>query len=226
MKKSAFTMLELVFVIVIAGIIMALAMPSSNDNNLRQAADQVVRHIQYTQHLAMMDDKFDDGDPNWFKVRWQIFFANTQGSGYSWSSMIFADSAGYTGTPDIAEHARNPMDNSRYLSGGYSAGNIDENSSLASQELNLGNKYGIQDVDFTGGCAINIKQERLFFDTLGRPMYGGPHLLDNAYENLPNSMLIVNTCKVELCLSTCTTALPTEKITIAIEPETGYTHIL
>jgi prepilin-type N-terminal cleavage/methylation domain-containing protein len=57
MKRFAFTMLELIFVIIVIGILAVLAMPSFNKNSLAEAAEQVAGHIRYTQHLAMVDDK-------------------------------------------------------------------------------------------------------------------------------------------------------------------------
>lgn len=223
--KKAFTMIELVFVIVIVGILSFVAASSFQRNTLQEAADQVVSHIRYTQHLAMMDDKFDPNDGVWYKGRWQIFFANTNGSGDSWSYMMFSDSPNYTGTPDISEHAKNPLDSSRYLSGGYSVGNIDVNSSFATKEMNLGNKYSIQDIDFIGGCTIANTRERLFFDYLGRPFYGIAHMQTKSYKDETNSKILKSTCIIELCLETCATALAGNKITILVEPETGYTHI-
>ena len=224
--KKAFTMLELIFVIVIVGILSFIAASSFQRDTLREAADQVVGHIRYTQHLSMMDDKFDPTNPSWYKSRWQVFFANTAGSGNSWSYMIFSDSPAYTGTPDISEHAKNPLDTNRYLSGGYSAGNIDVNSALATKEMNLGNKYGIQDIDFTGGCNIANTRERLFFDYLGRPFYGIAHMQTLPYHDETNAKILRLPCNIELCLEPCTTAAAKNKITIVVEPETGYTHIL
>ncbi|MEN8147885.1 MAG: type II secretion system protein [Campylobacterota bacterium] len=77
MKKSAFTLLELIIVIVVAGILAAIMIPRLERDNLREAANQVVRHIQYTQHLAMMNDVYDDGDPNWYQNRWSINLCST-----------------------------------------------------------------------------------------------------------------------------------------------------
>ena len=57
-NKKAFTMLELVFVIVVSGILAATFIPRFDRDNLQEAADQVISHIRYTQHLAMVDDKF------------------------------------------------------------------------------------------------------------------------------------------------------------------------
>ena len=43
--KKAFTMLELVVVIVVIGIIAAAALPRINDDHIAEAADQVMSHI-------------------------------------------------------------------------------------------------------------------------------------------------------------------------------------
>ena len=220
-------MIELVFVIVIVGILSLVISSSFERNTLREAADQVVSHIRYTQHLAMVDDKFNPKDSGWYKSRWQIFFANTEGSGDAWSYMIFSDSPNYTGTPDVSEHAKNPLDENRYLSGGYSAGNIDFRSPLATKEMNLGNKYGLLDIDFVNGCTIATTRQRISFDYLGRPFYGNPHAQTNVYHDELNFKILKSTCHIQLCLTTpCATATNENKITIAIVPETGYTHIL
>jgi prepilin-type N-terminal cleavage/methylation domain-containing protein len=72
MKRYAFTMLELVFVIIVIGILAVLAMPNFRGNPLQTAAEQVASHIRYTQHLAMVDDKFDPTDATWFQNKWTI----------------------------------------------------------------------------------------------------------------------------------------------------------
>lgn len=76
--KKAFTLLELVFVIVVIGILAAVIIPNTRTNPVREAAIQLVSHIRYTQHLAMVDDKFDATNNNWYKNRWQIVFAGNE----------------------------------------------------------------------------------------------------------------------------------------------------
>ncbi len=228
MKKS-FTLLELVFVVVVIGVLSAIIIPSTRSDNLREAAIQVVSHIRYTQHLAMIDDKLDTSDSNWYKNRWQIQFSNTVGSGNSWSYMIYSDSLGNsTGTPDVNEHAKNPLNPSKYLTGGYSAGNIAYNDPQKrdTKELNIGKKYEIVDVDFSAGCEVASTRQRIFFDNLGRPFYGGPHLQIKPYHNETNVKKLSSNCNIALCThSPCSSALNSEKLTIVIEPETGYTYI-
>ena len=72
--KKAFTMLELVFVIIVIGILAAVIIPSTRTNPAQEAAIQLISHIRYTQHLAMIDDKYDATNTNWFLNRWQIRF--------------------------------------------------------------------------------------------------------------------------------------------------------
>ena len=83
MKRFAFTMLELVFVIIVIGILAVLAMPNFNRHPLQEATEQLASHIRYTQHLAMVDDKFDPADANWWKTKWQLEITGTSYNLYS-----------------------------------------------------------------------------------------------------------------------------------------------
>ena len=224
--KKAFTMLELVIVIVVVGILSAVIIPRIDSNRLQEAAVQVVSHIRYTQHLAMVDDKFDAnkvdsaGKTKWFKERWQIFFAKTVASDNKWAYSVFSDHAGdSTGNPDVSETAKNPLNGSKYLTGGYSA--IPYNDSRSTSELNIGNKYGITDVDFSANCKNSSL--RIAFDHQGRPLYDGSHLLDNAYRNGTNSRLIQKDVSGNPCVITLTNS--DGSIDILIEPETGYARV-
>ena len=74
--KKAFTMLELVFVIVVIGILAAVIIPNTRTNPVQEGAIQLLSHIRYTQHLAMMDDRYG-ANATWFKDRWQIRFTSS-----------------------------------------------------------------------------------------------------------------------------------------------------
>jgi len=221
-------MIELVFVIVVIGILAAVIIPNTRTNPLQEAAVQVISHIRYTQHLAMMDDKFDTNNVTWYQKRWQIFFSKTEyGSDFLWTYSIFSDGAGgNTGNPDVSELAVNPLNTSKLLTGGYSGTvQYDDAQGRNTRELLIGEKYSIVDVDFTAGCSIATNKERIFFDSLGRAFYGGPHLQSHAYKDETSVKLLKNTCQIELCLETCATASSEKKIIIYIERETGYTHL-
>jgi prepilin-type N-terminal cleavage/methylation domain-containing protein len=223
--KKAFTMLELIFVIVIAGILSIAILPSFNRNTLQEAADQLVSHIRYTQHLAMMDDKFDTTNSEWYKERWTLRFKEDllYSGGYVpngtftkiWSYTIYSDKS-HDANPNLSEMARNPLNSNQYLSGGYN-NTLHMNDQASMEELRIGEKYGISNVSFSGGC----RSTALFvhFDYMGRPFNSFPtsspyELPYTGYHKLLNSA----------CTITFTDG--TENLTIAIEPETGYTHIL
>lgn len=214
--KKAFTMMELVFVIVVIGILAAVVMPRTGSNRLNEAAIQVVSHIRYTQHLAVVDDKFNSSDSVWFKRRWQIIFGNSAYTNNKPAYTIFSDTSGTaSGNPDQSEIAKNPLDPSKVLSGGHS-GTINftdpDDKKIATKEMNLGATYGIESYSLNGGCS----GARIAFDHLGRPFSGSLISTTSAYHS---GRLIKERCDIIL-------ANNEGSITIAIEPESGYAHIL
>ncbi len=237
--KKAFTMLELIFVIVIIGILAATIVPNTRRNPLQEAAVQVVSHIKYTQHLALSDDKYDSNDNQWFRGRWQIrFFENlsftsakctNEGISDVWAYSIYSDKPGYTRLPNVSELARNPQNKNQFLTGGYNnticVDNAENNQDEQSmKELRLGEKFDVKDMKFSGGCRSDVRY--IQFDHLGRPLNSIPN---NPYEIVSNGRpkLLLSRCLIEMCsVSDCASASTDEKVQIAIEPETGYTCIL
>ncbi len=70
-------MIELVIVIVVLGILAALAMPRLDRDIRQEAADNILSAIRYTQHLALVDDKTDPFDANWQRELWNISFSSS-----------------------------------------------------------------------------------------------------------------------------------------------------
>jgi len=150
--KKAFTVLELIFVIVVIGIVSVVAFPSVGDGKLQKAADQVVSHIRYTQHLAMVDDKFDVNDPLWFRENWQIrFVSGATQVGYD----VYSD-ANQLGNANGNEFANDPL--------------TQRNISRASGVADLRENYGITSIEFSNNCQDDGSRE-LSFDFLGRPYF-------------------------------------------------------
>ncbi|MBL0707989.1 MAG: type II secretion system protein [Sulfurimonas sp.] len=212
--KKAFTILELIFVLVVMGILSAILSPQIRSNKLREAAIQVVSHIRYTQHLAMVDDKFDANDDDWHKKRWQLIFGSSRYTKRKISYSIFSDNGSFDGNPNLGELALDPMSSDKFLSGGDS-GILYTKDSRANKNMNIGLKYGIGSVTFTKGCA-HSSVRRLTFDNFGRPIKGTINRYNSVFKA---NRLLKTTCKIVLTNSQ-------GSVTIAIEPETGYAHIL
>jgi len=214
--KKAFTMIELIFVIVVMGILAATILPSTRTNPLQEAAIQLVSHIKYTQHLAMVDDKFDTSEPNWYRERWQLVFSRVVPPNSTVAYTIFADTATAIGTTvagdaDISEIAKNPENTTKLLTGGYGSV-ISSNHDKVTKKLNLELSYGVTDVNLDGGCNQGL---RIAFDYLGRPIKGDISGNNSAYEN---DNLIRTDCEITLISGE-------ESIVIIVTHETGYTYI-
>ena len=219
--KKAFSMLELLFVIVVIGILAVAIIPSMKTDKLREAAIQLVSHIRYTQHLAMSDSKFSDNDAGWYKKRWTIVFNKDDYTSNEYAYTIFTDINGVSsGNPDLGEVAINPQNHSLVLSGGFSGANgLDiRNSSefKGTKKLNIGIAYNINDVVFSNECSFS-GSKRISFDNFGRPLKGKMSSYSQAYKK---NRLISGVCKITLVNNN------EGNITIAINPETGYTYIL
>lgn len=140
-------MLELVFVIVVIGILAAAILPRMDRDVLYEASEKLQAHIKYAQHLAMTDNVYDDSEQNWFYERWKIDLSNP--SQYAISK---GDSGGsFFGTNTIAEDplTRQPM------------------NGAVNDEYDLDSKFNVTFASTDGTTADGV----LSFDHLGRPHY-------------------------------------------------------
>ena len=197
--KKAFTMIELIMVIVVVGILTAIMIPRFTDDKLREAADQIISHIRYTQHLAMIDDRFDPTDSNWYKERWQIGF--WQCTNNDWYYIVGHD-LDHGGGIGNSESAINPSDQKHLFTS-----NACTPASNESGEILISKRFGINNVIFSNGCGNN---QYIAFDNLGRP-----------YESTLGATMY------DLVSSRCDISFVGNdgNFTISIEPETGYVHL-
>ncbi len=220
--KKAFTLIELVFVIIVIGILSAIIIPSTKTNPVKEAAVQLVSHIRYVQHLALLDDKYGEG-AKWYRKRWQIVFINSSKANYQYSYTIFSDSTKTTGDPNFNEIAKNPLNPTQIMTGGSSGGEaklgINHPKFKGMKKLNIGMSYGITDVRFSNSCKV---AKRLAFDYLGRPIIGKLGAARSAGGNKKayeaDNLLKAN-CDITLSNGT-------ETAVIRVTPETGYVSIL
>jgi len=164
MKKSAFTMLELVFIIVVIGILAAVFIPRFERDNAGEAAYQIARHIRLAQHYALMEDRFDDAPAgvDWRETMWRITFTDgTSGQCYA----VYADRDGNGGNPAQSERAVDP------LTKNWVWGNTTCNDSTVgvNQDVLLWKSYGVTEVSVCGALTSAAGIKNIAFDHLGRP---------------------------------------------------------
>ena len=206
MNSSAFTLIELLIVIIIASILAVVMIPHFERDNLRESTNQVIRHIQYTQHLAMNSDMYNANDINWPNMYWKIAFRTSKNcyTIYSDTDKDFLN--------DATESAIDPLTKVRLY-----AGNNCNASSLNNDALLLEKSYGIDTITLTipvgatphmNDCNTNTKMY-LAFDNLGRP---------HTNVSSPTGGIIKNDCLITL-KSGIHTAI------IKVTAETGYVKI-
>ena len=221
--KKAFTLVELVFVVVVIGILAFALWPTKQPTQALEAARQIVAHIRYTQHLALNDDKFaahtDTGGTSsiakdWYKRLWRITFSNLTADKDckigGWQYAVYQNIAGDLsdkGQPNgTIEAARNPAQAGKVLSACYSG-----LSTNTSDELNLSQTYKIENIDFS-----EFGTQGIIFDELGRAYPRGD--FSQAYNNGKKFKLGDNNSYGRITLS----AKDGSVAKILVFAETGY----
>ncbi|HQS67480.1 MAG TPA: prepilin-type N-terminal cleavage/methylation domain-containing protein [Sulfuricurvum sp.] len=205
MKRLAFTLLELVFVLIVIGILAVLAMPNFRGHPLQDAAEQVASHIRYTQHLAMVDDKYDPTDSTWYERFWRIrFYESGTPDTYYYAVFHDTDKENNIDTTTHTEPAIDPL-TKKYLYVGNSPTDARNN-----KRMNLTDTYGITNIVST--CDAGWIE--FFFDNTGRPYVNSI----STGVTPPYSGLLQNDCNITL-------SHVDGNATITIRPETGYVSV-
>jgi len=206
-NKSAFTMIELVFVIVILGILASLAM-GRMDRDLRQeATETVLSHIRLTQQLALRDNKHrSDNNANWQKAYWQIDFKCDSTCRY-----VVGSDISLNGTIVKSEAAVDPTDGKYLL-------NDDSADTEMSDKVLLEDKFGIHIIDLTAGCNGSSS---IAFDYVGRPY------VNNSTSSNNFSTIMTADCNLTFTMSTDQDDNGVDDtFTITVEAETGNAFIV
>jgi prepilin-type N-terminal cleavage/methylation domain-containing protein len=161
-QHNAFTMLELVFVIIVLGILAAMALPRLESDTRQEAQNTIVSALRYTKNLALSDDKTDPRDPNWQKELWQLRFA--QSSTNKWFFTISSD-LNHLNNVNKTETFVDPL-NGKYMY--HLAGDSSLDETDESPNIFLSKRFGIDSIVFSGD-AICAGNQHIAFDNLGRP---------------------------------------------------------
>jgi len=200
-KKPAFTMIELVFVVVVLGILAAVAIPRLENDSAQEASDQILSDIRYAQHLALTDNVTNPANPNWQRAFWTIRFQNTTDGFNAWAYSVASDKTNF-GNFASNEAAIDP------LSGLPLYGNTTDGNSASSPKVFITKKFGISNITFGGSCA---NAQHVGFDHMGRP-----HQSFTASAALDYSTILTAPCNINFIRD------GVQLFTIQINPETGY----
>ena len=212
-------MIELVFVIVVLGILASLAM-GRMDRDLRQeAADSILSHIRLTQQLALRDNKHrSDNNVQWQKALWRIQFIKcSTGAIYN-----IASDKNLSASITKNEAAIDPI-NGKYL---YATCSSNFQASDTSKNILIGKKFGIKKVT-VGGCSIaqgSSGANQIAFDYLGRPYRGITSVDVSLFQKK-----VKTDCKVKVYMKTDINkdgvVNNSDKFEIIVESETGHAYI-
>ncbi len=200
--KKAFTMLELVFVIVVIGILSIFIAPKMQNDRLNELAHQIITDLRYTQHLAMQDNKFDATKDDWHKTRWQLSFNvdTTSNLYYTVWSNKNKNNAFSKNEVAIDQATRKWMT-------GRSTSPFEN---IYIESMDLRNEYDIKSYSICG-LASN---KRIYFDYLGRA-----YIRDTVFGDDRFSGMLPSDCNLTLTNS------DGKNVTITITAETGYAYI-
>ncbi len=213
-NKSAFTMIELVFVIVVLGILASIAMGRMDRDLKQEASSTILSHIRLTQQLALRDNKHQaNNDTNWYTRYWQMEYLSCDNGDY------FYRVGSHYNHPnwgiDIKEEAAIDSIDGKYIWSDESC--IPESDT--SENVLLTKKFGISNITNTGGCAAVTD---IGFDYLGRP-YNGIAMPTTA----DFSNIMTTDCNLTFTMSTDEDNDGNDDtFTITIEAETGYSFIV
>jgi prepilin-type N-terminal cleavage/methylation domain-containing protein len=212
-KNPAFTLIELVLVIVVLGILAAVAIPRFDRDVSQEAGDNILSAIRYTQHLALMDYKHAFDEPDWQQKFWRIVFGTCTGTDKYY--MIGADDSTDSSTNAYFAQSEAAIDaitgKPIFWTNGTDCSSGGDGS--VSEDIFISKKYGITAVTSSGGCNGSTY---IAFDHLGRPHHG----INFSQSAVPNYRGYMKTmCTFTFTMSDASTFI------IDILPETGYASI-
>ncbi len=208
-KRLAFSMIELIMVIVVMGILSAVAMPQLNSDTRVGARDNIYSALQFTRHLALIDNRTNPENTKWQMELWTIAFASDSDSdgGYNYS---IGSNQNHNNAFSQNECAIDPA-NGQYFYAQNGSKNIGINQS---PNVFLGINFGVKEVKFTNGCT---GAKHIAFDNLGRPFVGSTFSVQPLY-----SKVMIKDCTITVKFKDT----DLENLEFSIKKETGFIEIV
>ena len=208
--RDAFTLIEVIFVIVIMSILSSLTLSYIQPDLRTLALTQILNDIRHTQYLALHDEKHQFNHANWQKRFWRIGFEYCAGS-QNYYEYIGSDNNKQGGI-DNDEAAIDPITGNQMIWSGKPCSDGGDGKSASG--IFISKRYGIDSIQWKGSCR---HAQYIGFDHLGRMHQG----FASSGARIPDYHSYLSTP----CLITFHSALFEKSFTIMIHPETGYAEI-
>ncbi len=151
--KKGFSLLELIFVILIIGIILSQSIYRNNLSKIQLAKNQIMLHLKYARYVSMIDNKYNYKNNKWFKKRWSLKFMNCQSSIGGVYYVLYND-LDSNGAVKKEETLRDPLTNN-YI---YSFQCVKDDLYDKSKFVLLTKEYGITRVEVSCNKTSTIGQ--------------------------------------------------------------------
>ncbi len=178
MKRDAFSLIELLIVIVILGILATYSTKMYSRNVRAEAINHILSMIRYTQNLALHDKKHDRDNAYWQRSFWRFQIWHCKGRQDLYYT-IGTDS-NYDSEIDSNESAIDPS-NGKFLYWVRSKECLKSTDDALKQDVSpnvfLTQRYGINRVEFSAckiraNGSIESPSKHIGFDNYGRPIKG------------------------------------------------------
>jgi type II secretory pathway pseudopilin PulG len=215
-------MIELIFVIVVLGILASLAMGRMDRDLREEASETILSHIRLAQQLALTDNKHrKDNNKNWQRAYWRFEYGKCRNTTNLDGTAEYYYRVGSAVTLDTGfnkdESAINPIDG-KYL---YTMNRCEKLEKDESPTILISKEFGINRIRKYGGCS---SVQHIAFDYLGRP-----HHQIASYGAADFSKIMIKDCKIKFEMSTDVNndgeINGNDSFTIQIKAETGYSYI-
>ncbi len=163
MKKS-FSLLELILVIFLISFIYTTFIPKKADYKLKEITHKISLYLSYLRYQALIDDKYDLKQEEWFKKRWTLKFFNCNKSVGGIYFVMYSDK-NMKGHPNQNESLKDPLTNKYIYSSKFCKENpknskyvlLTKNYDIKKVEVSCNNTSGIGQISFGSDGKIYTK---------------------------------------------------------------------
>ena len=202
MKKS-FSILELIFVILLLSILYTFLVPKSSNYKLDEFTNRLLIYLKEVRYQALIDNKYSLNDDLWFKKRWTLKFFRCRSNVGGIYFSIYSDE-NKTGIPRSEDTLKDALTRKNIYSSNYC-----QENEYNSKYVLLTKNYDINSINLS--CNNTTSLGQLSFGSDGR-VYSKLGITSNEefdYE-------ITNICKLKIISKNG------DSREILISPKTGF----